>query len=59
MRNICRFYCLRELYEADFHTPGIYGSERTCTNAWDVFRGATTGVDLGRQAAVDMVVCFG
>ena len=28
MCNIRRFYSLRELYEADFHKPGIYGSGR-------------------------------
>ena len=24
--DFCRFYWLQELYEADFHKPGIYGS---------------------------------
>ena len=33
-----RFYSLRELYEADFHKPGIHGSGRVCAKAWDVFR---------------------
>ena len=27
---------MRELYEADFHKPGIYGSGRVWANAWDV-----------------------
>ena len=32
---------MRELYEADFYKPGIYGSGRVWANAWDVFpRGA-------------------
>ena len=35
--NIRRFYRLRELYEADFHKPGIYGSGRVWANAWGVF----------------------
>ena len=28
---------LRELYEADFHKPGIYGSGLVWANAWDCF----------------------
>ena len=35
MYNIRRFYRLRELYEADFHKPGIYGSGRI----WAITRG--------------------
>ena len=58
MCNICRFYGLRELYEADFHKPGIYGSERVWANAWDVFGHAPFRVGRGRRAAVDFVVCF-
>ena len=59
----CRF-ChrqLRELYEADFHNPGIYGSGREWANAWDVFRRAPSrgGRGRGRRAAVGFVVCFG
>ena len=34
--NIRRFYRMRELYEPDFHKPGIYGSGRVRANAWDV-----------------------
>ena len=36
MCNVRRFYRLRELYEADFHKPGIYGSGRVRANSWDV-----------------------
>ena len=50
---------MRELYEADFHKPGIYGSGRVWANAWDVFRRAPSRVGRGRRAAVDFVVCFG
>ena len=56
--NVRRFYRLRELYEADFHKPGIYGSGRVWANAWDVFRRAPSRVGRGRQAAVDFVACF-
>ena len=57
--NIRRFYCLRELYEADFHKPVIYGSGRVWANAWDVFRRMPSRVGRGRRAAVALVVCFG
>ena len=57
--NIRRFYRLRELYEVDFHIPGIYGSGRVWTNAWDVLRRAPSRVGRGRRGAVDFVVCFG
>ena len=53
------FYLLRELYQADFRKPGIYGSGRVWANAWDVFRHAQSRVGRGRRAAVDFVVCFG
>ena len=56
--SLRRLYILRELYEADFHNPGIYGSGRVWTNAWDVFPCMPSRVGLGRQAAVDFVVCF-
>ena len=59
MCNIRRFYRLGELYEADFHKPGIYGSGRVWANAWDVFRRAPSRGGRGRRAAVDIVVCFG
>ena len=59
MCNIRRFYRLRELYEADFHKPGIYGSGRVWANAWDVFRRTPSRGGRGRRAAVDFVVCFG
>ena len=59
MCNIRRFYSLRELYEADFHKPGIYGSGRVWGNAWDVFPRMPSRVGRGRRDAVDFVVCFG
>ena len=59
MCNIRRFYWLRELYEADFPKPGIYGSGRVWANAWDVFRRMPSRGGRGGRAAVDFVVCFG
>ena len=56
MCNIRGFYLLRELYEADFHKPGIYGSGRVWANAWDVFRRTPSRGGHGRRAAVDFVV---
>ena len=56
MCNIRRFYWLRELYEADFHKPGIYGSGRVWANACDVFPRMPSRVGRGRRAAVDFVV---
>ena len=53
MCNIRRFYLLRELSEADFHKPGIYGSGRVGANAWNVFRRAPSRGSRGRRAAVD------
>ena len=58
MCNIRRLYLLRELCEADFHEPGIYGRERVWANAWDVFRRAPSRRGRGGQVAVDVVVCF-
>ena len=43
---------LRELYEADLHKPGIYGSGRVWANAWDVSRRAPSRGGRGRRAAV-------
>ena len=37
-------YRLRELYEADFHKPGIYGIGQVWANAWDAFRRALSRV---------------
>ena len=55
--NIRRFYWLRELHEADFHKPGIYGSGRVWANAWDVvFRAPSRGC-RGRWDDVGFVVC--
>ena len=50
MCNICCFYWLRELYEADFHKPGSMeaGEYRT-----------PSGSGRSRRVAVDFVVCFG
>ena len=53
------FYCLRELHEAHFHKPGIYGSGRVWANAWDVFRRTPSRGGRGRRDAVDVVVCLG
>ena len=36
--NVRRFSDCQELYGADFHKPGIYGSGRVWANAWDVLR---------------------
>ena len=57
--NVRRFYCLRELYEADFHKPGIYGSGRVWANAWNAFRRALSRCGRSRWADVSFVVCFG
>ena len=57
--NIRRSYRLRELYEADFHKPGIYRSGKVWANACDVFRRMPSRIGRGRRAAVDFVVCFG
>ena len=57
--NIRRSYRLRELYEPDFHKPGIYGSERVWANAWNLFRRAPSRVGRGCRAAVNFMVCFG
>ena len=53
MCNISVFYRLRELYEADFHKSGIYGSGRVWANAWDVFRRETSRGGRGRRAVAD------
>ena len=57
MCNIRRFYCLRELYETDFHKPGVYGSGRAWANAWGVFRRDLSRGGRGRSADVGFVVC--
>ena len=57
--NIRRFYRLRQLYDADFHKPGIYGSGRVWAKAWNVFPCMPSRGGHGRRAAVDFVVCFG
>ena len=59
MCNIHRFYWLRELYEVDFHKPGIYGSGRVRANAWDVFPRMPSRIGRGRRAAVAFVAFFG
>ena len=57
--NIRGFYSLRELYDADFHKPGNYGSRRAWANAWDVLRRTPSQSDRCRRAAVDSLVSFG
>ena len=47
----------RELYGAEIHNLGIYGSGRVWANAWDVFRLAPSRGGRGGWAAVDFVVC--
>ena len=55
--NVRRFYCLRGLYQADLHKPGIYGSGRVWANAWDVFPRMSSRVGRSRRAAVDFGMC--
>ena len=50
---------MRELYEADIHKPGIYGSRRGWANVWDAFRRASSRGGRGHRAAVHFAVCFG
>ena len=57
--NVRSFYWLRELYEADFHKPEIYGIGREWDNAWDVFPRMPSRVGRGRRVAVYFVVCLG
>ena len=59
MWNVRRFFGLRELYQADFHKRGIYGSVRAWANAWDAFRSTPPQDGRGRRDAVEFVVCFG
>ena len=59
MCNIRCFYLLRELYDADFHKPGIYGSGRVLPNACDVFPRMPSRVGRCRRVGVGLVVCFG
>ena len=49
---------MRELYEADLHKPGIYGTGRAWANVWDVFHHMPPRGGRGRRAAVAFVVCF-
>ena len=58
MYNVRGFYSLRDLFEADFHKPGIYGSGRVWANAWDFFRRTPCRGGRGRRAAVYFVVRF-
>ena len=58
MCDIRRVFWLRQLYEADFHKPGIYGRGRAWANARGAFR---CGLSLGgrdRWAIVGFVVYF-
>ena len=59
MCNIRRFYSLRELYEADFHKPGTYGSGRVWASVWDVFRRTPSRGGRGRRVVVNFVGFFG
>ena len=54
--NVRPFCWLRQLYDADFHKPGIYGSGRVWANAWDVFFRAPSRDGRGRRAAAAYVV---
>ena len=51
------FYGLRELYEADFHKLGIYGSGRVWANARDVFHRTPSRGGRGRRAATVRISC--
>ena len=63
MRPRCLIYLstslLRELYDADFLKPWIYGKGRVLANALDVFRCTPSRGGRSHRAAVDFVVCFG
>ena len=52
------FYWLREVYDADFHKPGIYRSGQVLVSACDVFRRTPSRGGRGRRVAVHFVVCF-
>ena len=56
--DIRRFYRLRELCEANFHKPGIFGSGRAWANAWNVVFRAPSRGGRGRWADVGFVVFF-
>ena len=53
------FYMFRNLYETDLHKPGIYGSRRAWSDAWDVLRRTTSRPDRVHRPDVDFIVCFG
>ena len=57
--NIGHFYLLRELFEADFHEPGIFGSGTAWANPCDVLPRIPSRARRGRLAAVAFVVCVG
>ena len=59
MCNLRGLHSLRERFETEFHTPGIYGSGRVWVNAWDVFRHTPYRCCRGCRAAVDLLVCLG
>ena len=52
-------FLFRELYEADFHKLGIYGSGSVWANAWIVFCRMQSRVERGRRAGVDFAVGYG
>ena len=57
--NIRLFYRLRELCEADFHKPGIYGSGGECgLTRGTCFIATPSRGGRGRRAVVDFVACF-
>lgn len=53
-------YChsSRELFEADVHISGVYGSQQVLANAWDAVRSTPSPVGRGSRAPVDLIVCF-
>ena len=59
MCNLRGLHSLRERFETEFHTPGIYVSGRVWVNAWDVFHRTPSRGGRGRPATVDFVGCFG
>ena len=57
--DIRRFYWLRELYQADFHKLGIYGSGRVWASAWDVFSSRAVSSWSRSPGCCGFRVCFG
>ena len=59
MCNVRRFYWLRELYEANFHKPEIYGIVKVLANAWDVFSSTPFRGGRALRAACEFRDVFG